>query len=256
MADVSKMVSDRIAISRTVVSSLQVHGTEVSEALEKRLFPQGPPPHLTVAMVVEALGRVLEHASRDLASADLAHAAELSDDEAPRTARDQAIAGVRARLISIRGTLSSVFGAGLLSTYGLAGETPEDPELLAHRAANVAKLLAERPIVEQPNQDGVTVNAIALAHSLQEPMQRLTLALGDVRREEREAQLTLKARNESSANWNAHYQGVADTATGIFELVRRGDLADLVRPTARRRAGMAEQGDLPASPAVDPAKPA
>jgi hypothetical protein len=256
MANVSKMVSDRIAVSRTVVSSLQVHGAEVGEALEKHLFPQGPPPHLTVAMVIEALGRVLEHSSRDLATADLAHAAELADDEAPRAARDQAIADVRARIISIRGTLSSVFGNSILSAYGLEGETPDDPELLAHRAASIAKLLAERPIVEQSKQAGVTVNAAALAHSLQEPMKSLTLALGDVRREEREAQLTLKARNGATADWNADYQGVADTATGIFELVRRSDLAELVRPTARRRAGMTEQGDLPASPAVDPAKPA
>lgn len=256
MADVSKMVSDRIAISRTVLSSLQVHGAEVGEALEKHLFPQGPPPNLTVAMVIEALGRVLEQASRTLATADLAHAAELSDDEAPRAARDQAIADVRARMISIRGTLFSVFGTSILSVYGLVGETPDDPELLAHRAANVAKLLAERPIVEPSKQEGVMVHALALSLSLQEPMRNLTLALGNVRREEREAQLTLKARNGATADWNADYQGVADAATGIFELVRRGDLAELVRPTARRRAGMTEPGDLPASPAVDPAKPA
>ena len=68
----------------------------------------------------------------------------------------------------------------------------------------------------------------------------------------REAQLTLKARNEAVGIWNAVYQGVADVVTGIFELVRRADLADLVRPTARRRAGVAEQGDL----AEDPTKPA
>ena len=256
MADVSKMVSDRIAISRTVVSSLQVHGAQVSAALEERLFPGGAPSHLTVAMVIEALGRVLEHASRDLATADLAHAAELSDDEAPRAARDQAIAEVRARIISIRGTLSSVFGKSILSTYGLAGETPEDPDLLAHHATNVANLLAQRPLVEQPKQEGVTVDADALAHSLQESIKHLALALGDVRREEREAQLTLKARNEANVDWNARYQGVADTATGIYELVGRGDLAERVRPTARRRAGMTEPGDLPASPAVEPAKPA
>jgi hypothetical protein len=256
MAGVSKMVSDRIAVSRTVLSSLHVHGAEVSEALERHLFPQGPPPSLTVAMVIEALGKVLARASDGLATADLAHAAELADDEAPRIARDQAIAEVRARMISLRGTLSSVFGTSLLSIYGLAGETPEDPELLAHRAANVAKLLADRPIVEPSKQEGVTVNAAALALSLQEPLKKLTLALGDVDREAREAQLTLKARNEASASWNADYQGVADTATGLFELARRGDLADLVRPTARRRAGMTEPGDVPVSPAAEPPKPA
>ncbi|MEO5729383.1 MAG: hypothetical protein ABIV93_20500 [Byssovorax sp.] len=250
------MVSDRVAVSRTVLSSLHVHGAEVSEALEKLLFPKGPPAHLTVERLLAALGQVLEQARSELMTADLANAAELADDEAPRAARDQAIADVRARLISIRGTLSAVFGSGILTTYGLGGETPDDVDLLAHRAASVASLLAERPIVEKPKQAGVTVDAAALAQSLQQPMKNLTAALGDVRREEREAQLTLKARNAALAVWNARYQGVADVATGLFELVERGDLADLVRPTARRRAGLAEQADLPASPAADPAKPA
>lgn len=124
-------------------------------------------------------------------AADLANAAGLADDEAPRAARDQAIADVRARLISIRGTLTAVFGSGILTTCGLGGETPDDADLLAHRAASVASLLAERPIEEKPKQPGVTVDAAALAQSLQQPMKNLTAALGDVRREEREAQLTL-----------------------------------------------------------------
>jgi hypothetical protein len=256
MADVSKMVSDRVAISRTVLTSLQVHGAEVSEDLEKLLFPKGPPAHLTVAMVLDALGHSLARARSELTSADLTHAAELSDDDAPRNARDQAIIEVRARLISIRGALSSVFGNGILSTYGLAGETPDDAELLGHRAANVAKLLGERPIVEQPKQTGVTVDAAALAQSLQQPIADLTAALADVGREVREAQLTLKARNEAVGSWNAVYQGVADVVTGIFELVGRADLAELVRPTARRRAGVAEQGDIAPGPAADPTKPA
>jgi hypothetical protein len=252
MADVSKMVSDRVAISRTVLASLHVHGAEVSEDLEKLLFPKGPPAHLTVAMVLEALGHALAQARSELTAADLAHAGELADDDAPRAARDNAIAEVRARLIGIRGALSSVFGSGILTTYGLGGETPDDAELLVHRATNVAKLLAERPIVETPKQTGVTVSAAALAQSLQQPIADLTAALADVGREVREAQLTLKARNDAVAEWNARYQGVADVVTGIFELVRRGDLADLVRPTSRRRAGVAEQGDL----AEEPAKPA
>jgi hypothetical protein len=252
MADVSKMVSDRVAISRTVLASLNVHGAEVSEDLEKRLFPKGPPAHLTVAMVLTALGQALDQARTNLTTADLAHAAELADDEAPRTARDQAIVDVRSRLISIRGTLSSVFGAGILTTYGLGGETPDDAELLVHRAANVSKLLSERPILEKPKQAGVTVDAAALAHSLQKPIADLTAALADVGREVREAQLTLKARNDALGTWNAVYQGVADVVTGIFELCGRADLADLVRPTSRRRAGVAEPGDITA----DPAKPA
>lgn len=254
MADVSKMVSDRIAISRTVLSSLQVHGPEVSQDLEKILFPSGAPAHLTVSELLGALAGALHHATSALRDADLAHAAELSDDEAPRAARDQGVLDLRARLMSLRGTLSSVFGSATVTAYGLAGDTPEDADLLLHRASSVAGLLAERPLVEPPKQAGVTVDGKALGHSLEEPMKRLRAALGDVRREEREAQLTLKQRNEAAAVWNTRYQGVADAATGIFELVGQADLADRVRPTARRRAGATEESDLPASsaPAGEP----
>lgn len=248
MADVSKMVSDRIAITRTVLSSLQVHGPEVSQELEKILFPNGAPAHLSVSELLGALADALHQSTEALREADLAHAAELSDDEAPRAARDQGVIDLRARLMSIRGTLSSVFGSAIVTAYGLAGDTPEDADLLLHRASSVAGLLAERPLVEQPRQAGVSVDAKALGHSLEEPMKRLKIALGDVRREEREAQLTLKGRNEAAVVWNSRYQGVADAATGIFELVGQADLADRVRPTARRRVGMTEESDRPASP--------
>ncbi len=251
------MVSDRIAIARTVLSSLSVHGAEVSDDLEKILFPDGAPAHLTVAMVLTALGATIERATSALREADLANAAELADDDAPRAARDQGVSDLRARIISIRGTLSSVFGNAIVGVYGLAAETPEDADLLVHRATSIASLLASRPLVEKAKHDGVTVDAALLGKSLEKPIAHLTAALADVRREEREAQLTLKARNAAAVVWNTRYQGVADAVTGVFEIVGQADLADRVRPTARRRAGIAETADLPASPPVPPpAEPA
>ncbi|MEP7125790.1 MAG: hypothetical protein ABJE95_32970 [Byssovorax sp.] len=247
------MVSDRTAIARTVLTSLSVHGAEVSDELEKILFPAGPPVHLTVAHVLTALGATIERATRTLTEADLANAAELADDEAPRTARDQGIIDLRSRLITIRGALSSAFGNGILGAYGLSGETPEDADLLVHRARSVADLLATRALVEKPRQEGITVDAVVLGLSLAKPIAHLDAALADVKREEREAQLTLKARNEAALVWNTRYQGVADAVTGIFEMVGHTDLAERVRPTARRRAGVAEPVDLPATPHADPA---
>src|SRR4051812_37717414 len=124
MSDVTKMVSDRTAISRTVLSSLEVHGAEVAAGLEKRLFPDGVPKHLTVAAVIEAFGGALGRAVTEMTEADIANAQEIADDDAPRLARDAAIASVRDQLIGIRGTLSSVFGPAILKAYGLSGETP------------------------------------------------------------------------------------------------------------------------------------
>jgi hypothetical protein len=68
-----------------------------------------------------------------------------------------------------------------------------------------------------------------------------------VRREEREAQLTREARNAALVRWNGSYQGLADVVTGLFELAGKPALAERVRPTARRRAGLTEDADMEGS---------
>lgn len=156
-------------------------------------------------------------------------------------------------MISLRNTLSGVYGSKILAPYGLSGETPDDADLLVTRAKNTESLLRTRELTEAPQQDGVSLNLTTLAKSLGSARARVETALGNVRREEREAQLTLKRRNVALSSWNARYQGVADVMTGIYELVGRADLADLVRPTARRRAGLTEETDT-TPPAEEPAK--
>jgi hypothetical protein len=255
MSGVTKAVSDRVDISRTVLSSVETHGPDVANALTAILFPTGAPPSFTVPELLDALHGALTRAGDDIARADVGHATELADDAGPRLARDEAQATLREQLIGARGTLSSVYGARILSAYGLAGETPEDADLLIQRATTVAGLLETRPITEQPRQMGVSVDAPAIAKALRQTIDTLRGALADVRREEREAQLTLARRNDAVATWSERYQGVADILTGIYELVGRHELADVVRPTARRRAGMTEEADG-AKPAADPAKPA
>jgi hypothetical protein len=244
MADISKMVADRAAISRTVLSSIEVHGAEVSAQLTEILFPKGAPKQLTAEAFLKALHGALAESVRKLTEADLAHAQELADDDAPRAARDAALTEVREKLINLRSTLASVFGAAILKAYGLTGETPSDPELLLHRANNAASLLANKPISAKPQQEGVTVDPKVLASGLTSAAKKLQKALDAVRREEREGQLTRKTRDEASIAWSARYQGVADAMTGIYGLVGRADLADLVRPTARRRAGLTEEEDV------------
>jgi len=243
MADVSKMVADRTAIARTVLSSIEVHGAEISADLTKILFPDGPPKNLTVEDFVNALHRSLTASVDELRAADLAHAQELADDEAPRAARDSAFTHLRDQVIGLRGTLASVYGPAVLKAYGLSGETPEDPNLLLHRAENTASLLASRPLTEKPKQEGVTVDVKKLGASLRARAKKLKDALDAVKREEREGQLTRSRRDQAATTISSRYQGIADTITGLFELTGRADLADLVRPTARRRAGIVEEQD-------------
>lgn len=250
MSKVTKAVASRVAISKTVLSSVEVHGPEVSEALSKLLFPDGEPKKLTTEVFLQALGSALARATSEVSQADIAHARELSDDAGPRAARDEAVAVLRERMIGVRGTVLSVYGPGILANYGLLGDTPVDVELLVARATNTEELLRTRPIEEAPIQEGVTVNPTALAKGMKDSVKRVKDALQSVQREEREAQLSLSRRNDAIAVWSASYQGVADIITGIYELVGRTELAERVRPTARRRAGLTEDIDL-GGPGVD-----
>ncbi|HVK69981.1 MAG TPA: hypothetical protein VM694_36255 [Polyangium sp.] len=243
MADVSRLVSERIAITRTLTSAVTVHGNEVAAAIVKALFPDGAPPDFQVTVFLHALGALAQRSVDELSAANQAHATELADDGEPRATRDATKDELRARMIGIRSTLSGVYGATLLSAYGLSGETPSDAEHLIEAACTTERLLRNRPLTEAPKQEGVSVDRVALADSLKARVDALRTALGDVRREEREAQVTLQRRNAATAAWNGVYQGVADSLTGLFELAGKGELADRVRPTARRRAGLTEVED-------------
>jgi hypothetical protein len=244
MAEVSKVVSDRVAITRTLTWAIEVHGAEVATAIEAALFPNGAPANCDVRVFLAALRAHAQRAADDVASKDQVHAMELADDAAPRQARETARAALRESIIGIRATLEGVYGPTILSAYGLTGETPTDADELLHMASTTEELLRNRPLTDKPLRIGIAVDPKAIADDLKGRIADLRAALGDVRREEREAQLTREARNAALTAWTTSYQGVADTVTGLFELAGKSALADRVRPTARRRAGMTEDADM------------
>jgi hypothetical protein len=243
MSDVSRAVSDRVAITRTLTSAIEVHGAEVATALEEALFPDGAPATCDVRVFISALRAHAQRASDKVSAKDQAHAIELADDAEPRQAREVAKTALRESIIGIRGTLEGVYGASILKAYGLTGETPTENDELLHMASTVEDLLRQRPLTEKALRVGITVDLKALADDVQGRISDLRAALGDVRREEREAQLTREARNAALIAWNTSYHGVAGVVTGLFELAGKSALAERVRPTARRRSGLREEAD-------------
>lgn len=80
----------------------------------------------------------------------------------------------------------------------------------------------------------------------------MTKALDDVEREKREAQATLSAKDAQVARWPVVYPGSADVVAALFVMGGWPELAEKVRPTARRRAGTPEAEDGQGSPAGRP----
>ncbi len=250
MPSASKMVSDRNLVSKTVLSSLKTHGPKVSKDLEALLFPNGTPQNLTLDDVLTALHDVLARGVEIMNDADKAHTAELADDSEYRAMRSARIANLRAAIGTIRTNLSNIYGEEVLSAYTIPSELPSEPMLLLQTAGNIESQLRKRPLKELPKLDGFAVDPIAMADGLARTSAALEATLEDIKRELREAQLTQQTKNEAMALWSSLYQGIADVATGIFVMTGRTDLADHVRPTGRRRAGMPEEEDtLPEAPA-------
>ena len=252
----SKMAASRLAVSATVTSSASVHGPQIVQTLHPTLFPKSPHKSEITQQFVDALGSLLDRAALEVQQADLAHAAELLDDVAPRQHRDDAQAELTMTLLGQRETLSALYGSQTASAYGLAESIPTFGAELLQRGRAVESLLRKTPISAKPLRTGVTVKASALADELAPRIESLAAALSDVQRESREAQLTQERKSQAAASWENTYQGVTYAFYGLYLLAGRKDLADRIEPTARRRAGLPEDGDQPQPSLSEPTEPA
>jgi hypothetical protein len=203
---------------------------------------------------MESLLAVLQAAGPELAEADKAHALELSDDQAPRQRRDDVTLGVRDKLLSLRELLSGAYGAAVAASYHLSEALPENSQGLLVRGRSVAERLATVPFTAAPRHASLKLRAADLAGELGELVDDLEAALASVRKEEREAQLTLERRNRASETWQEIYLSVTHMAYGTYILAGRRDLAERIEPTQRRRAGIEEE-PVPAPAPAPPLRP-
>jgi len=243
MSQPSKIVADRVAITRTVLHSLYDHTPEVAKGLEEVLFPSGAPRDLTVATFLHALRDLLARSTESMTAADVAHTRELADDEEPRAQSEERGETLKAILLSLRTTLASTYGMSIAAAYGIPAQIPEEPEPLLRMAANVERLLRDRPLVEPPKIKSLAIAPLAVAEDLGFAIADLKRALADVDREKREAIMSQSAKNLAMARWFAAYQGVTEVACGLYALSGNPALAESIRPTARRLSGLPEDED-------------
>jgi hypothetical protein len=243
MSQSSKAVADRIAISRTIVESLKQHAPEISEGLERALFPTGIPQNLKLSDVVLALRALLVRTTETMTRADAAHQVELADDVAPRALLDQRSEMLKAFLVSLRATLVSTYGTTVAAAYAIPPQIPDDPEHLLRIAVGVERLLRERGLVETPRIKSLAIAPLAVAEDLAAFVGDLRRALVDVTREQREAIASETVRERALIEWFATYLATAETVCGLYALAGRPELAEGLRPTSRRLSGLPEDED-------------
>ena len=136
--------------------------------------------------------------------------------------------------------------------FGNAAEKWPQIDTLVRFASNVEELLRTRPLTETAKKKSLSIDAIDAADDVKEAREALETALGHVEREKRESQLTQAAKNNAMDDWSSVYPRSADCIAALFALAGREELANAVKPTARRRAGLTESPDNPEVPALPP----
>jgi hypothetical protein len=248
----SKLVADRQKSATAVAAAADTYGERIGQALTSLFTPYLRPdeqlPDFT--LVVELIGRAQRGSADVMMSADETHELELSDDDAPRQARDQARDALAAEIISLRDLTRALYGPGIVRALGLEGDTPDDPVQLMRLGRQVVEALGKIPL-PPPRLAGATIDVAQITSRLAGLARDLERHLDEVAREVREAQVTQTQKNRSISDYDAFFAGAAMVVAGFLRLAGERELADRVRPSRRRpgqTAGDAENDQGGATP--------
>jgi hypothetical protein len=244
----SKQVTDRQKSASAVIAAGETHaervGTELDALLAPYLRPGEEMPSLSLLMHLVA--RSLADTRDRMVAADEAHIAELADDAAPREARDAAATALSEEITDLREWLTGLYGAAAVPRFGFSDVTPRDPVQLVRFGREIVAALGKRDL-PRPRRQDIQWDAAATVRKLEGLCDELDGHLKDVAREVREAEATQVGKNTAVSAYDERFSRVANCLTGVFRMAGHVDLADRVRPSARR-PGQTE-ADAPPAPA-------
>ncbi len=241
---VSAMLANWMYIGRAVLASIRANVGAIAAELERRL-PPGEALKIREFHLRKA--EMLEQKLEALAAADQALIHERGDDAAVKKALLDAIDNLRSRVIRTRASIMAAYGPEMVAKYGLSGETPDNTDALVQYASSAQAALENKPLPEPEESDegeGIILDGARLAFRLGQDRDMLKTAQNAVARELREEQAALAARNRAMDEVKETYIGVADGFAADAFLAGYREVADRVRPTARRREGKPEPTDL------------
>jgi hypothetical protein len=246
----SKQVVDRGRSAAAVTAAADTHATQAASALSARLMP-----HLRsgeklpdLALLFQLLGREITTRAGEMTAADKAHEDELRDDAPPRHARDESAAELRHSLVGLREVAIGLYGSAVLESLGLSGHTPQDPALLSSYASTVIGALAKVHLPRSRVRGG-QLHTAEVTGALTTERDQLEAHLKDVAREAREAEATQVAKDQAIARYDRSFSDQAGLLSALLRAAHLDELADRVRPSARRPGQTIADGES-ATPAA------
>lgn len=241
----SKQVIDRLKRSLLVIASSREHRSRVgaawADAMKPLLQPGEQLPDMELAM--ELLARRMERDMVAMQEAAERHEHELGDDAEPRDRRDGAATGLNGSINDLREIVRGLFGTPVLTTLRMEVAPPRDPATLSAYASLVITAL-EGAQLPAPRIPQAKFTPKTWARRLQKERNDLEAALKDVAREQREAEGTLADKNAAIAKHDQTQARVAGLTTGMLDFAGEAELADKVRPAARKGRGGSNEGEV------------
>jgi hypothetical protein len=253
----SKMVRDRERAAAIVIQATVTHADQVGAQLDQQLAPLPPGGgDDNTAALIRRLGQTLQVSIDGLVAADRAHELEKADDPGVRQELEDSVEAVYREVVDFRAGLEAATGTAGTTSAGLVGATPHEPVALARLGQALVGRLPELASVPATRR-GVAFDAMSYSTPLSTALDRMALAQQAVRREQRELEVTMVAKNRVMAAHDACFLNIARTLESLFRLAGFQELADRVRPSTRRPGLVENDPDRqPAPPAPDAGQPA
>lgn len=258
----SRLILLRQRIAAAIHAAVGTHGEELAPALTARVEPfleEGETP-FDFLLLLRVLARMIRASLATLVSADEAHLDELTNDVVARSLRDSLVVAVRQKLIDVRQIVQGLFGSErAVEIVPLDGPTASQPEHLWRQGRHTLhRLEAPGLTLPEPSTGGVTFDPAPLAGELRPLVTGLRSALDAVAKDRREAEASLKVKDEAKAEHDLLMGACGRILTGFFLLGNRTDLVRRVRISARssgRSAGDGTGGEPPSPEASPPEAP-
>lgn len=235
----AKEIIERESLAREIIAAGTTHAPTITQAFKERFAPFAtnaekkklPDLGFAVALCTRALT-----SARDKAlAAGEAHEKELSDDDAPRKARDSACEELVPLLVGIRGSVDNVYGGAGLRALGIERHTPSEPKPVLEHSRKLLKRLEDKNLaLPKPVHDGVVIDKAVWIGKLKPLAAKLEAALEKVALEERQAQVTLAQKNQAVRELDMALTQAGDLIAVGLDLIGKPELAEKIWPKVKR----------------------
>jgi len=232
-----KSITSRLRLCDSVVQAIVNHGPRVSAVITEKFGPRLAEGETVpdFQQVQRFFLGILQAARARMEAAEVEHLDELAGDGERRTLRQQAFDALKSTVLEQRDFFAGAFGPDKAEMLGFPPQIGRSPLELLRQGERLVQHLSD-PAAElpPPRLGQVTLDLAGTAAAVMPEVEGLQSAMDAAGREVKLAQATQLDRDRAVEELDATLLWVARSLEAIYRLAGETELADRIRPAARR----------------------